>query len=59
MQIHRGGEALRQTFHWEADGCAKLACVRGDGVVLARHDAGPFSNDALAAFLRAQGVTHL
>ena len=51
VQIHRGGEALKKAFGWQADVFAKLVRVAGGGEVLARHDAGPFSGDALAAFL--------
>lgn len=51
IQIHRGGEALQRTFGWRADGFAKLVRVGPGGTVLARHDAGPFTEAALAALL--------
>jgi len=51
VQVHRGGEALMKAFGWQADVFAKLLRVTREGDVLARHDAGPFSGDALAAFL--------
>ncbi|MBK8789564.1 MAG: hypothetical protein IPO28_05140 [Holophagaceae bacterium] len=51
VQIHRGGEALKKAFGWQTDVFAKLLRVTGEGEVLARHDVGPFSGDALAAFL--------
>lgn len=54
VQIHRGGEALRQAFGWGADGFAKLVRVEGNGTVLARHDAGSFSTASLAAFLETR-----
>ena len=57
VQIHRGGVALRQTFGWGADGFAKLLRVSGDGAVMARHDAGPFSSQALTAFLERPAAT--
>jgi len=58
VQIHRGGEALCQAFGWEGDGFAKLVRVTGEGAVVVRHDAGPFSNAALAAFLETPRATH-
>ncbi len=51
VQVHRGGEALKEAFGWHADVFAKLLRVTREGEVLARHDAGPFSRAALAAFL--------
>ncbi|MBK9797322.1 MAG: hypothetical protein IPP58_12655 [Holophagaceae bacterium] len=51
VQIHRGGEALKQRFGWQADVFAKLVRVTGGGKVEARHDAGPFAEAALRAFL--------
>ncbi|MCE1205618.1 MAG: hypothetical protein LWW79_13550 [Holophagaceae bacterium] len=51
VQVHRGGEALKQTFGWQADVFAKLLRVSGEGEVLSRHDEGPFCEEALAAFL--------
>lgn len=51
VQIHRGGEALQRAFGWQADVFAKLLRVTREGDVLSRHDEGPFSRDALAAFL--------
>lgn len=51
VQIHRGGEALQLAFGWQADVFAKLLRVTREGDVLSRHDEGPFSEEALAAFL--------
>lgn len=51
VQVHRGGEALKKAFGWQADVFAKLLRVAREGDVLARHDAGPFNAEALAAFL--------
>ena len=51
VQIHKGGVALRQVFGWEIDVFAKLVRVACDGEVRSRHDAGPFTDQALAAFL--------
>jgi len=50
-QIHRGGEALKQRFGWQADVFAKVVRVTGAGEVVVRHDAGPFGEGALRAFL--------
>lgn len=50
IQVHRGGEALRREFNWKVDGFAKVLRVTRDGEVLARHDAGPFSEQAFATF---------
>jgi hypothetical protein len=51
VQIHSGGEALRREYSWQADVFAKVLRVTRGGEVLARHDAGPFKAEALAAFL--------
>jgi hypothetical protein len=51
IQIHRGGQAMKQRFGWQADVFAKVLRVTGEGEVLARHDEGPFSRDAFSAFL--------
>ena len=51
VQIHRGGEALRCEFNWKVDVFAKVLRVASDGGVVARHDAGPFTPEALATFL--------
>ncbi|NWJ41118.1 MAG: hypothetical protein HXX12_09130 [Geothrix sp.] len=51
VQVHRGGEALKKVFGWQVDVFAKLLRVTREGDVLARHDEGSFSEDALAAFL--------
>jgi len=51
VQVYQGGEALKTAFGWQTDVFAKLLRVTREGKVLARHDAGPFSGDALAAFL--------
>ena len=51
VQIHGGGEALKQAFGWQADVFAKLLRVTREGGVRSRHDEGPFSDEALAAFL--------
>ncbi len=51
VQIHRGGEALKQRFGWQADVFAKLVRVTGAGAVDARHDAGSFSEAAFRALL--------
>ncbi|MFN7958807.1 MAG: hypothetical protein U0P46_10880 [Holophagaceae bacterium] len=51
VQIHGGGEALKQAFGWQADVFAKLLRVTREGGVRSRHDEGPFSEEALAAFL--------
>jgi hypothetical protein len=51
VQIHSGGEALSRVYLWQVDVFAKVLRVTGEGEVLARHDAGPFSGAALAAIL--------
>jgi hypothetical protein len=51
VQIHQGGEALRRVFEWQADDFAKVVRVTSEGSVLMRHDSGPFTKEALAAFL--------
>ena len=51
VQIHRGGAALRRLFGWQADVFAKLVRVTHDGDVLARHDSGPHTEQALSVFL--------
>jgi len=51
VQVHRGGPELQRLFGWQADVFAKLLRVTGEGLVLSRHDAGPFSQAALAALL--------
>ena len=51
VQVHRGGAALREAFGWQADACAKVLRVTGEGAVLARHDTGPFTPEALSAIL--------
>lgn len=51
VQIHQGGEALKQRFGWQADVFAKVVRVTGAGEVVVRHDAGPFGEDAFRAFL--------
>jgi hypothetical protein len=51
VQVHRGGEALRAAYGWQTDVFAKLLRVAGDGSVLARHNAEPFSGEVLRAFL--------
>jgi len=51
VQIHQGGEALRHVFGWQADVFAKVVRVTGAGQVVARHDAGPFTHEALGPFL--------
>jgi hypothetical protein len=50
IQIHRGGEALLRIFGWQADVFAKLVRVTCDGAVVSSHGAGPFTDEALAAF---------
>jgi len=51
IQVHRGGAALREAYGWQADACAKVLRVTGVGMVLARHDTGPFTPLALSAIL--------
>jgi hypothetical protein len=51
IQIHQGGEALQRCFGWQADVFAKVLRVTGEGRVLARHDSGPFSQEAFTAVL--------
>ena len=51
VQIHRGGEALRRQFGWQADVFAKLVRVNQNGDVLARHDSGPCTGQARSVFL--------
>ena len=51
VQIHRGGEALRRQFGWQADVFAKVARVGRGGLVLSCHGSGPFTEAAISAFL--------
>jgi hypothetical protein len=51
IQIHQGGEALLREYSWQVDVFAKVLQVTGQGEVLAHHGVGPFSREALTAFL--------
>ena len=51
VQIHQGGESLQHDFAWQADVFAKVVRVAHGGRVVARHDSGPFTPEALGAFL--------
>ncbi len=51
VQIHQGGESLLRIFGWEIDVFAKVVRVDKDGKVLACHNRGPFTKEALAALI--------
>ncbi len=51
VQIHRGGEALRRQFGWQADVFAKVVRVGCDGAVLSCHGSGPMTEAAISALL--------
>ncbi len=51
IQIHRGGEALRRQFGWQADVFAKVVRVGRGGLVLSCQGRGPFTEAAISAFL--------
>lgn len=52
LQIHQGGETLLRAFDWRPDVFAKVLRLGPGGAILARHDAGPFTEAALAKLLR-------
>ncbi len=51
IQIHRGGEALRRQFGWQADVFAKVVRVGRGGAVLSCHGSGPLTEAAISALL--------
>ncbi len=54
IQMHSGGAALLEAFHWSPDSQAKVLLVEGTKI-LAQHGHGPWSEAAGSSFLTPVG----